>query len=105
MIKGKRRSQQEWVSIFQHQKDSGLNVQAYCEQHDLCSKTFYAHRRQTVASQKSALTKTKFIKIQKTSSATLLENNACVLHYQNCKIHLHAEIDASWVAQIMKALS
>lgn len=105
MIKGKRRSQQEWTSIFQHQKDSGLNVHTYCEQHDLCSKTFYAHRRQTMVSQKSALTKTKFIKIQKTSNATPLENNACVLHYQNCKIHLLPETDANWVAQIMKALS
>lgn len=105
MTKGKRRSPQEWTSIFQHQKNSDLNVQAYCEQHDLCSKTFYAHRRQTLVPQKSGLTKSKFIKIQKTSSTTLLENNACVLHYQNCKIHLHAEADANWVAQLMKALS
>jgi len=45
MTKGKRRNQQEWQSIFQQQKDSGLTVQVYCEQYNLCSKTFYAHRR------------------------------------------------------------
>ncbi len=105
MTKGKRRSQQEWTSIFQHQKNSGLNVQVYCEQHNLCSKTFYAHRRQTFPPQKNTLTRSKFIKIQKTSSATLPENITCVLHYKNCKIHLQANTDASWVAQIMKALS
>jgi len=88
MTKGKRRSQQEWESIFQHQKDSDLNVQAYCEQHNMCSKTF-----------------SPFIKIKKTSGVTLLVNNASVLHYQNCKIHLHANADANWDAQIMKALS
>lgn len=105
MTKGKRRNQQEWTSIFQHQKDSGLNVQAYCEQHDLCSKTFYAHRRESLTENRPVLDKPKFIKIQKTSIPALLENNACVLHYQNCKIHLHAETDANWVALIMKALS
>ncbi|VAW59566.1 hypothetical protein MNBD_GAMMA08-784 [hydrothermal vent metagenome] len=102
MTKGKRRSQQEWESIFQHQKDSDLNVQAYCEQHNMCSKTFYAHRRKSLIAENDA---SPFIKIKKTSGVTLLVNNASVLHYQNCKIHLHANADANWDAQIMKALS
>ena len=104
MTKGKRRSQAEWLSIFQHQKNSGLNVQSYCEQHNLCSKTFYAHRRQSLPPQ-NLLEKTAFIKIQKTPRVKFHENNACVLHYKNCEIHLHAKVDANWVAQVMKALS
>ncbi len=104
MTKGKRRSQQEWQSIFQQYKDSGLNVQAFCEQQDLCSKTFYAHRRRLL-SQKAKSEKSTFIKVQKTSPLTPPQNNACILHYQNCKIHLCTDVDANWIAKIMKALS
>jgi len=105
MTKGKRRSQQEWQSIFQQQKESGLNVQIYCEQHDLCSKTFYAHRRKALTSHKTPLPKSQFIKIQNKPGSTNLENESCILHYQDCKIHIHAKTDANWVAQVMKALS
>jgi len=105
MTKGKRRSQQEWQSIFQQQQDSGLNVQAYCDQHDLCSKTFYAHRRQALVRNNNGQAKTKFIKIQKIPSDASSENTQCILHYQHCKLHLHAKSDANWVAILMKALS
>ena len=105
MTKGKRRSQQEWQSIFQHQTDSGLNVQAYCDQHNLCSKTFYAHRRQALICHNSEQAKPKFIKIHKAPKITAPETSACILHYQNCKIHLQTNTDANWVATLMKALS
>jgi hypothetical protein len=103
MTKGLRRSEAEWQGIFQQQNDSGLSVVTYCQQHDLCSKTFYKHRRDVKAGKNTDLSSGGFIKIKKPSSPA--PEAVCVLHYQNCKLQIQSNIDASWVARVMKALS
>ena len=45
MTKRKHRSQAEWKTIIQQQKDSGLSAIVFCRQQGLSSKTFYKHRR------------------------------------------------------------
>lgn len=107
MTKGLRRSQAEWQAIFQQQHDSGLSVVTYCQQQDLCSKTFYKYRRDAKAGKNSDLSNKGFIKIKRPSSPDTLPltEPACILHYQNCKLQIQSNMDASWVAQVMKALS
>ncbi|MDT8283200.1 MAG: hypothetical protein RQ982_10405 [Gammaproteobacteria bacterium] len=45
MPKRKYRNHDEWQSIIQQQKDSGLNAAAFCQQQGLSSKTFYKRRQ------------------------------------------------------------
>jgi len=107
MTRRKRRSQAEWQAIIQRQHDSGLSVITFCQQQDLCSKTFYKHRRDEKAGKNTDLYRKGFIKIKRPSSpgALTLTDPTCTLHYQNCTLQIQSNMDASWVAQVMVALS
>ena len=105
MHKGKRRSPAEWQTIIQQQHDSGLSVIEFCQQQNLCSKTLYKHRRDLQSSKKMDLSNKAFIKIKNTSKSPTPTNTPCVLHYQDCRLHIHSTTDVNWVAQIIKALS
>jgi len=107
MTKGLRRSQAEWQAIFQQQNDSGLSIITFCQQQDLCSKTFYKHRRDAQAGKNTVPSNKGFIKIKRPPSPDALARieSACILHYQNCNLQIQSNIDANWVAQIMKALT
>ncbi|MCC8051042.1 MAG: transposase [Clostridiales bacterium] len=41
-----KRSDQEWINLFQDCMDSGLTIKSWCRQHGITSKAFYYHRRQ-----------------------------------------------------------
>lgn len=45
---GQRRSQQEWLGIFQQYDQSSLSLRNFCQQHQLNVSTFYAKRKQLV---------------------------------------------------------
>lgn len=107
MTKRKRRSQAEWQSIIQQQKDSGLTVIAFCRQQGLSSKTFYKRRLGLRTSPGSEVPASSFIKIKKPSTKTVCSTSDSVgiLHYQHSELHIHSGCDTHWLARLMQALS
>jgi hypothetical protein len=107
MTKRKRRSQAEWQSIIQQQKDSGLTIIAFCRQQGLSSKTFYKRRRGLHVLPDSEVPASSFIKIKKPSTKIVCSTTdpVAILHYQHSQLHIHPGCDVQWLAQLMQALS
>ena len=107
MTKRKHRSQAEWQSIIQQQKDSGLSAIAFCRQQGLSSKTFYKRRQAQCATPSVDTSHPSFIKITKPSTRIVSSTSEPVgiLHYHNSQLHIQSSTDAHWLAQLMQALS
>lgn len=46
-----KRSDQEWLDIFQTQRDSGLSITQFCKDNTISEGVFYSKRRQLVSSE------------------------------------------------------
>ena len=105
MSKRQRRSNAEWQQLIEQQQRSGLSAHAFCQQHGLTSKTFYK-RRQALRQQTAAMDSTeRFIRVQPTSTPVAVTATTAVLRYHDSRLHLPADVDAQWLAQLMQALS
>ena len=107
MTKRKHRSQAEWQTIIQQQKDSGLSAVVFCRQQGLSSKTFYKHRRTQCETPKVDASHSLFIKIKKppTQIVSNTSDPVGILHYHNSQLHIQSSTDVRWLAQLMQALS
>lgn len=106
MAKRRYRSSAEWQKIIEQQKTSELNGAAFCKKHGLCKKVFYARRK--VLTEKTVVTQSapgRFIQINPKPAQTMAMQPGAVLHYRENHLQLPPDIDAAWVADLMKALS
>lgn len=46
-----KRSDQEWLDIFQAQRNSGLSITQFCKDNTISEGVFYSKRRQLVSSE------------------------------------------------------
>lgn len=104
MQKRRRRSAAEWQGLIEQHEQSGISAFAFCQQQGLSSKTFYKHRR-TLQAKTANHSAERFIKIHPNSTQATAIHTTAVLHYQHSRLHLPTGADATWVAQLMKALS
>ncbi len=106
MSKRRYRTSAEWQTLIEQQQTSGLNGAAFCKQHRLCRKTFYARRK--VLTEKTVVTQLpagQFIQIKPKPVQSGVMLAGAVLHHRENRLHLPPDIDSNWVADLMKALS
>jgi len=106
MVKRKHRTSAEWQDLIEQQQNSGLNGSAFCKQHRLCKKVFYARRKELGAKAEAIRsTSGQFVQIKPVIDQPAVVSAAPVLFYRDSRLQLPSNIDTTWVASLMKALS
>ena len=103
MKKRKYRSAPEWRELIDQQAKSGLNVAAFCAQHDICANVFY-RRRIKLKQPAVDTTVGRFIQVQTKPVQAITPPAGAVLHFQSSRLQLPSGIDPDWLAQLMRSL-
>ena len=105
MIKRKYRSHSEWLGIIQQFKSSACTPAEFCQQQNLDYKYFLKRKRNLESESTGRPKAAAFVKVQTSTAKRVIPSADLVLQYQNTRLHLTTEIDAQWLAQLMRALS
>jgi hypothetical protein len=101
MKKRQRRSSEEWHTQLKVQREGQLSVADFCHQKSLDSKSFNKRKRAfEVQGMKSP--QNRFVKMEPALSSSRASDVSLVLRQQNSRLVLHTDVDASWVAELMK---
>jgi len=105
MSKRKYRSAGEWKALIEEQIDSGLTGVAFCNERGLSAKSFYKQRKRLgyPGRQIAAQRPSSFVQVQPIVSA--VASQALILHYRDSRLELGSDIEASWLAELLRALS
>jgi hypothetical protein len=106
MTKRKQRNRAQWLELIEQQKQSGLKASEFCRQQELNPQYFSKRKRQLSSHSEPASQPSSFIKVQPSNkkSASSKENSIS-LSYQNIQLQLPTNIEAHWLAQLIRALT
>jgi len=106
MTKRKQRSRAQWLALIEQQKQSDLKASEFCRQQDLNPQYFSKRKRQLSPSSESALPPSSFIEVQPSHKiSTPSKDGGILLSYQNIQLQLPTNIEAHWLAQLIRALT
>lgn len=99
-----RREVQDWLNLFEEQKQSGLTAVAFCRQQQINVQTYYTRRRDI----RLQRTSSKFVQVKravtKVESYTEKMDGDLLLTLGNAQLSVPTNINPHWVATVMKAL-
>jgi hypothetical protein len=99
----KRRTEDEWQTLFEAQAISTLSPPAFCKQNNIHLKTFYA-RRSSISRQGPAI-KGKLVKVIKDKRVSQpVASTDVTLRFKGVEINCQHTINPSWVASLIKEL-
>ena len=100
-----RREVQDWLNLFEQQKQSGLTAVAFCRQQQINVQTYYTRRRDIRLQRRS----NKFVQVKrevtKVESYTEAIGGELLLQLGNAQLSVPININPHWIATVMKALS
>ena len=100
-----RREVQDWLNLFEQQKQSGLTAVAFCRQQQNNVQTYYTKRRDI----RLQRTSSKFVQVKrevtKVESYTEETDSELLLQLGNAQLTVPTNTNPHWVATVMKALS
>ena len=104
MQQHQRRDVQDWLNLFDQQKQSGLTAVAFCRQQQINVQTYYTRRRDI----RLQRTSSKFVQVKhavtKVESYTEKMDGDLFLTLGNAQLSVPTNINPHWVATVMKAL-
>jgi len=95
-------TRQQWLLLINEQKQSGLSIIAFCRNKNIKVDNFYYHRNKTLKKDKPPA----FVLAQPVKPP--LETNgkhSLKLQYGQSQLHIPADIPATWLASLIKALA
>jgi hypothetical protein len=99
-----RREVQDWLNLFEQQKQSGLTAVEFCRQQQINVQTYYTRRRDI----RLQRTSNKFVQVKrevtKVESYTQKMGGELLLKLGNAQLSVPTNICPHWVATVMKAL-
>ena len=105
MPQHQRRDIQDWLNLFEQQKQSGLTAVAFCRQQQINVQTYYTRRRDI----RLQRTSNKFVQVKrevtKVESYTEAMGGELLLQLGNAQLSVPININPHWIATVMKALS
>ena len=105
MQQHQRRDIQDWLNLFEQQKQSGLTAVAFCRQQQINVQTYYTRRRDIRLQRRS----NKFVQVKrevtKVESYTEAMGGELLLQLGNAQLSVPININPHWIATVMKALS
>ena len=100
-----RREVQDWLNLFEQQKQSGLTAVEFCRQQQINVQTYYTRRRDI----RLQRTSSKFVQVKrevtKVESYTEEMGGELLLQLGEVQLSVPTNINPHWVAAVMKALS
>ncbi|HDZ3707975.1 TPA: IS66 family insertion sequence element accessory protein TnpB [Vibrio cholerae] len=104
----KRRTDQEWQTLFEQYESSQLSQRVFCERHDLSLSTFYAKRQQLQFSGQSQTG--GFIKaevVEKTTRYQMAQTPVAnmTLFINDAELSIPQGTPAAYLAELIGALS
>ena len=97
-----RKTQSQWLALFEEQKQSGLSIAKFCQQKQLSEAYFYLKRKK-LQSQESELS--TFVTARPESSLPDLPDAGMTLHFGQCQLKLDSSTNSQWLSELMKSLS
>ncbi|WP_281716138.1 IS66 family insertion sequence element accessory protein TnpB [Alteromonas sp. CyTr2] len=105
MQQHQRRDVQDWLKLFEQQKQSGLTAVAFCRQQQINVQTYYTRRRDI----RLQRTSSKFVQVKrevtKVESYTEAMDGELLLKLGNAQLTVPTTINPHWVATVIKALA
>ena len=105
MPQHQRRDIQDWLNLFEQQKQSGLTAVAFCRQQQINVQTYYTRRRDI----RLQRTSNKFVHVKRevteVESYTEAMGGELLLQLGNAQLSVPININPHWIATVMKALS
>jgi len=105
MQQHQRRDVQDWLNLFDQQKQSGLTAVAFCRQQQINVQTYYTRRRDI----RLQRTNSKFVQVKrevtKVESYTEEMGGDLLLKLGNAELTVPTTTNPHWVAAVMKALA
>jgi hypothetical protein len=100
-----RREVQDWLNLFEQQKQSGLTAVEFCRQQQINVQTYYTRRRDI----RLQRTSRKFVQVKrevtKVESYTEEMAGDLLLKLGNAQLSVPTNINPHWVATVMKVLT
>ncbi len=104
MQQHQRRDIQDWLNLFEQQKQSGLTAVEFCRQQQINIQTYYTRRRDI----RLQRTSSKFVQVKrevtKVESYTEQTGIELLLQLGNAQLSVPTNISPHWVAAVMKGL-
>ncbi|MEG3768070.1 IS66 family insertion sequence element accessory protein TnpA [Alteromonas sp. 14N.309.X.WAT.G.H12] len=105
MQQHQRRAVQDWLNLFDQQKQCGLTAVEFCRQQQINVQTYYT-RRCDIRLQR---TSSKFVQVKrevtKVESYTEEMGGELLLQLGNAQLSVPTNISPHWVAAVMKRLA
>ena len=105
MQQHQRREVQDWLELFEQQKQSGLTVVDFCRQQQINVQTYYTRRRDI----RLQRTSSRFVqvkrKVTKVESYTEETDSDLVLQLENAQLRVPTNMSPHWIATVTKALA
>ena len=95
----KRRTPEQWQTLFSNYQASGLTQAEFCNQHGVCPKYFSRRWRQFIRDQRQR-SASRFIRVEPPEDESSAEVS---LHYQGIVIRF-AQADARFIADVARSL-
>lgn len=96
----KRRTPEQWQTLFAEHQASGLTQAEFCQQHGVCPKYFSQRRQQLIGNQRKQPV-SRFIQVQPPKSELPADVS---LNYQGIVIRF-AQADARFIADVARSLA
>jgi len=97
-----RRTQQEWLALFEQHQASGLTIKAFCQQKKLNSNYFSKRRRELLRREEDD-SAPSFIKVRAHIPAP--SSSAIILRVGTAELNLPLSASPRWVAELLKAMA
>ena len=105
MQQHQRREVQDWLNLFEQQKQSGLTAVEFCRQQQINVQAYYTMRRDI----RLQRTSSKFVqvkrKVMKIESYTEAMGGDLILQLGNAQLNVLTNMSPHRVATVMKALA
>jgi len=99
----KRRTEQEWLSLFKQHEQSGLTAAEFCRQHHLNAKYFSKRQYDLNWKTISGPTPQSFVQVKRPEQKVLPSSIQLIMG--PVQLNLPERIDSHWLATLVKALA
>ena len=100
----KRRSQQDWLMLFEQQAASGLSAATFCQEQSLCPH-YFSKRKRELCFSSTPTPVSAFVKLAQTPAMSTMDSDSLELRYQSVRLSMPLSVDTQWLARLLQALS
>lgn len=96
----KRRTHQEWRTLFEQQRSSGLTIKSFCLEHQL-NPNYFSKRRSELETLNHGEGHSAFVRLQSDE----VESTPIVVSYGRMQLQISTSVSPQWLAVLVKALA